>query len=174
MHTMIDIASEMACEAHKGQRLKYTGKPHAEHLQRVATLVAAYPGSTLEMTAAAWLHDVRATVQIEQSCGIVVAKFVDELNPNLHKDLSCSDRKRVNLEHFAKVSREAKIIKMFDILDNLNSLNNAPRPVRALYALESDALVKVIGDADTDLRDKLIAIAYRYAFGAGPAPGAKR
>jgi len=174
--TVVDSAIELACESHKGQRRKYTGKPYIEHPQRVAARVAAYPGTTLIMVAAAWLHDVwedtpTTLEDIEAACGSEVATLVKELtNPSKGSSLPRTERKRMDREHLAGVSREAKIIKMFDRMDNLGDLASAPRVFRAVYAMESRMLMEAIGDADTALREEVLAAARPFTYGGGPAP----
>jgi len=178
-HTMVDIASKMACEAHAGHRRRYTKRPYVEHPQRVAARVAAHPGSTLEMVAAAWLHDVLedtavSAEAIEEAVSPGVAALVRELtNPSKGSELPRAERKAMDREHLAQISTEAKVIKMIDRLDNLADLSSAPRPFRALYAMESERLAEAIGDADAALREELVAAARRYAYGGGPAPGSE-
>ena len=48
----------MAAHAAVGQKRKYTGEPYIVHPGEVASIVASVPGSTPDMVAAAWLHDV--------------------------------------------------------------------------------------------------------------------
>ena len=48
----------MAAHASVRGKLMYTGEPHVVHLAEVAQRVAAIPGATEDMVAAAWLHDV--------------------------------------------------------------------------------------------------------------------
>jgi (p)ppGpp synthase/HD superfamily hydrolase len=47
-----------AAHAAVGQKRKYTGEPYIVHPAEVAKIVASVPGSTPDMVAAAWLHDV--------------------------------------------------------------------------------------------------------------------
>lgn len=47
----------MAAHAAVQGKLMYTGEPHVVHLAEVARRVAAIPGATEDMVAAAWLHD---------------------------------------------------------------------------------------------------------------------
>jgi (p)ppGpp synthase/HD superfamily hydrolase len=48
----------MAAHASVKQVRKYTGEPYIVHPAEVAKIVAGVPGSTPDMVAAAWLHDV--------------------------------------------------------------------------------------------------------------------
>ena len=48
----------MAAHASVKQVRKYTGEPYIVHPAEVAKIVASVPGSTPDMVAAAWLHDV--------------------------------------------------------------------------------------------------------------------
>ena len=54
----------MAAHAAVGQRRKYTNDPYIVHPAEVAKIVAGVPGSTPDMVAAAWLHDVVKTLVV--------------------------------------------------------------------------------------------------------------
>ena len=169
MGVLVETAERMACEAHAAQRRKWTDKPYTDHLRRVANRVAAYPESTQEMGAAAWLHDTvedtsLTAAEIEVALGPAVAALVVELtNPSKgRKNLLRKDRKAMDRAHLATVSRAAKIIKMLDRIDNLSDCDAAPRTFRVLYAMESAMLADVVGDADPRLESELRTAAARY------------
>jgi (p)ppGpp synthase/HD superfamily hydrolase len=169
MGVLVEAAERMACEAHAAQRRKWTDRPYTDHLRRVASRVAAYPGSTPEMVAAAWLHDAvedtgLTAAGIEGALGPAVAALVVELtNPSKgRKDLPRKDRKAMDRAHLAAVSHAAKIIKMLDRIDNLSDCAAAPRTFRGLYAMESALLADAVGDADPRLESELRAAAARY------------
>lgn len=169
MGVLVETAERMAREAHATQHRKWGGGPYAEHLRRVAERVAAYPGSTPEMVAATWLHDTvedtgLTAAAIEAALGPAVAALVVELtNPSKgRRDMSRKDRKAMDRAHLATVSHAAKIIKMFDRIDNLSDPDAAPRTFRGLYAMESAMLADAVGGADPRLESELRAAAARF------------
>ena len=169
MGVLVETAERMARKAHAAQYRKWGGEPYVEHLRRVAERVAAYPGSTPEMGAAAWLHDSwedtdLTPAEIDAVLGPVVAALVVELtNPSKgRRDMPRKDRKAMDRAHLATVSYDAKIIKMLDRIDNLSDPDAAPRTFRGLYAMESALLADAIGGADPRLESELRTAAARF------------
>lgn len=160
-------AAQFAASAHEGQNRKYghSDRPYITHPARVAGRVATFPGATEEMVAAAWLHDVI------EDCGVtaedLAAKFplsvirlVQELtNPSKrHPELNRAQRKAMDLEHIKEVSREAKVIKLADRVDNLTETKDDPQTPAdfvELYRAESRALVEALRDIDPGLEREL-------------------
>ena len=126
---MISEAISLAKTAHFGQTRK-DGTPYICHPARVAMALSLhYPGITDEMIAAAWLHDVledttKTFSDIQYLTNLKVAKLVQQLTfkPVGLDHLSYRDRKLVQNNHIADASYDAKIIKIFDRLDNLEDL----------------------------------------------------
>ncbi len=155
---MILYAAQFAQAAHGGQMRKYTNRPYIEHPMRVAGRVMLLPGVHQDVVAAAWLHDVMEdcpcqTVHLVAKFNAYVVKLVRELtNPSKGMDhLFRHERKQIDREHLATVSRWAKIIKLIDRIDNVNDMALADDKFKTLYAEESllliDALLKgVVGD----------------------------
>jgi (p)ppGpp synthase/HD superfamily hydrolase len=120
------------------------------------------------MVAAAWLHDVI------EDCGVtaedlaehfatgVVRLVVELTNPSKkHPDLPRAERKRMDREHAALVSREAKVIKLADRVDNLQETADDPRTpcdFVKLYRRESADLLEVLRGADKGLEQELEAL----------------
>lgn len=158
-------AAALARDAHQGQTRKYNGTPYVRHPARVAARVALMPGSTEEMVAAAFLHDVveDTTVrpsEIAQATSQAVAEMVVWMtNPSKGSKLSRAERKAMDREHLSKAPREVKIIKMLDRIDNLSEMDGAQGSFVALYVNESILLAEVVGDADSDLQKELIEAA---------------
>ena len=161
---LIQRAAEFAKEKHAGTVRKYGGKPYFTHVERVGKRVASLPGSTDEMVAAGYMHDLVedegvTVVEIEEMFGSVVARLVDELtNEPLRDGDSRSDAKGRNIERLRGVSVAAKRIKMVDRIDNLSEMSEAPAWKTARKAKESIELVEAIGDADEDLRSELLGL----------------
>lgn len=156
-------AASFAEHAHRGQTRR-NGTPYVHHPMRVAGRVSMLPGTTEELVAAAWLHDVledtkAKLIDLETEFGPKVLKLVIELtNVSTGLALPRAERKRLDREHIAKVSVEAKRIKMLDRIDNLNDMNGYEKDFVLLYTGESKLLADAIGDADRDLKSELLMI----------------
>lgn len=161
----IKNALSLATKAHAGVNRKYSDEPYVNHVIRVAFEVARLGlGDTL--IAAALLHDVLEDTDtplevIEQSCGETVAKIVQELTNPSHlpenKFKKRVERKRIDREHLKQVSREAKIIKLCDRIDNLRDVKTGPRDFQILYANESEILLEeALKDTHLTLEQDLI------------------
>ena len=108
-----------------------------------------------------WLHDVVEDTSVTEDdllkeFGPEVTALVMELtNPSKGLGLPRSEAKRMDRAHLAGASRQAKIIKMLDRIDNLNDTNVRGEDFTGLYAAESQMLASVIGDADPELQQEL-------------------
>lgn len=150
----VSNALGLAFAAHEGQFRKYgDGVPYIQHPVRVSL-----------MTAAALLHDVLEDTEvpaevIAQKCGPGVLEIVQELtNPAHlpeHRYKPRAVRKQIDRDHLKTVSREAKIIKLCDRIDNLRDVVNAPADFRSLYAAESSLLLEALVGTDPDLERQL-------------------
>jgi (p)ppGpp synthase/HD superfamily hydrolase len=155
-------ASEFARIAHLGKKRDYTGEPFITHPRRVAMRVMFHCGTCENMVVAAFLHDVVEDTkwtfdQLVSRFGEAVTALCRELtNPSKGSNLSRSERKKMDREHLKTVSKEAKIIKLYDRIDNLNDMDGAPDDFKKLYCDESRLLAEVLRDADEDLYVELI------------------
>lgn len=142
-------AAQFAAKAHAGQVRKYTGRPYIEHPMRVAGRACLIPFFGPDQIAAAWMHDV-----LEDCPGVEIPAIfppwcyltICELtNPSKrHPELNRSERKSMDRQHLAKVSRDAKIIKLIDRIDNLNEMSGADTGFIRLYCEESQSLAEVL------------------------------
>lgn len=159
---MLINALKIATEAHTGQARKYNGRPYIEHPIRVAGEVATRLASSVsgvskwliieEMIAAAYLHDVledtsvTAEDMVKHGIPVSVTALVKELtNPSkgmLH--LSRSVRKGIDRDHLAKVSDQAKFIKLCDRLDNIRDIVVADPQFGKKYSQETLLLLDSI------------------------------
>lgn len=174
--SLILKAAQFAKHAHDGQLRKYTNRPYIEHPMRVAGQVAMIESATEEMVAAAWLHDVVEDCAPEHKNAIKllfplsVQLLVLELtNPSKgFSELPRAERKAMDRQHLAQVSREAKIIKLIDRIDNLQDMTLAPADFQHLYAYESRLLAKALRSDDPILRwltnSVCIAVPYMRAI----------
>jgi (p)ppGpp synthase/HD superfamily hydrolase len=123
-------AARAAAEWHADQRRKgVKQEPYVNHLIEVAELVArADPGNT-DLVVAALLHDAiedqkRTRSEIADLFNDRVADLVVEVTDN--KLLDKAVRKRLQVEHAQKKSRDAKILKLADKTSNLRALAKSP------------------------------------------------
>lgn len=114
-------------EKHKDQRRKNAKRhPYICHPVRVAHRLAFEGGVTDEnVLIAAFLHDTiedtDATLdEVRALFGPDVAKIVGEVSDD--KSLPKERRKQLQIEHAPHISREAKLVKLSDKLDNLTDL----------------------------------------------------
>ncbi len=129
----IGIAREIAIEAHKGQKRKYTGEDYINHPRRIAEKFSTEGSQVI-----AWLHDV-----LEDSEVTAEDLLKAGIRPIWIEIVECLTR-REGEDYFYFIMRikdihQAKIIKIADIRDNLinsreGSLQDKYR--LALYILE--------------------------------------
>ena len=166
----ISQAARLASLAHTGQYRKYSNsdQPYICHPMRVAGRVSLVHEATNEMIAAAWLHDTIEDTDVTEELllkefGPVVTKLVVEVtNPSKqHKHLKRAVRRKMDHDYLATVSREAKIIKLCDRLDNLADLPTdplVPPDFRKLYLKETKDLLEVLRGAESGLEQMLESI----------------
>lgn len=154
----------LATKAHEGQFRKYNGLPYVTHPMRVAFALATYPTVKIPHICAAMLHDTLEDTKITHqeiidAAGDEALNLVIELTNTTHdlKKIPRRDRKRLDWERLSKVSFWAKIIKMFDRIDNLRDMVNAQVGFKKLYVEESLELLKVVGDADLHIAAQVAA-----------------
>lgn len=164
MPDMIILAAQFAAKCHEGQVRKYNGLPYITHPIRVAGRVATHPIANRPLVAAAFLHDVVEDCgisfeELDVRFGSVVAHYVGELtNTSKATGLKRAERKRFDRERIAIVSREAKIVKLIDRIDNLREINPDDGFCQ-LYAKESLLLLEVLKGVDDELENELFGLA---------------
>lgn len=149
---MEEEALEFARKAHGEQQRKYSDEPYIEHPKRVANIIKTVPHST-EMVCAAYLHDVVEDTpvsieDIQRKFGRKIAGLVRELTDEYEKKnyphLNRRQRKQKEVERQAKISPEAKTIKLADVIDNTRDiLENDPGFARK-YIREMEALTEAL------------------------------
>jgi HD domain len=134
-----------AAEAHRNQRRKGAAQePYLNHLIEVLDLVVQATGDTdMDMVIAALLHDVVEDTpttyeDVATTFGDRVAEIVRENSDNM--SLSKAERRRARIAAMALKSREARIVKMADLISNLRAIATSPpagwSPERKLGYLE--------------------------------------
>lgn len=152
-------ALEFARQAHGEQKRKYTNEPYIEHPKRVAEIVKGVK-HTEAMICAAYLHDVVEDTpvthqEIEQRFGREVAHLVHELTDEYMKEaypgLNRKARKKREVERQAKMSPQAKTIKLADVIDNTRDIIKNDKDFAVKYIPEMEALVEALQGGDFKL-----------------------
>ncbi len=124
-------ALEFAAHKHRDQRRKDAGAtPYINHPIQLAGVLVNEAGITdTDVVVAAILHDTvedtRTTrEELEREFGADVAHLVLEVTDD--KRLPRAERKRLQVEHAATLSRGARLVKLADKICNLRDMNTAP------------------------------------------------
>jgi (p)ppGpp synthase/HD superfamily hydrolase len=147
----------MAAHAAVGQRRKYTGEPYIVHPAEVAKIVAGVPGSTPDMVAAAWLHDVVEDTgctynDIHMGFGTDIATLVGWLTDvSKPEDGPRWFRKKMDREHTAAAPAEAQTIKLADLISNTKSIVAHDKKFAKVYLEEKRLLLDVMTRGDAGL-----------------------
>ena len=149
-------AIDIARKAHSGQSRKYTRDPYLTHPFAVSGLVASVTTDD-DMIVAAILHDVveDSPISIETIYGIF-GKRIGDMVENLTDVSKKSDgnrevRKRIDREHTAKASKEAKTIKLADLIDNTKTIVSFDPKFAEVYMREKQLLLEVLQEGDKTL-----------------------
>ena len=154
----------IAAHAAVNQRRKYTNEPYIVHPAEVARIVAGVPGSTPEMVAAAWLHDVVedtgcTLTDINFNFGDEVAGLVGWLTDvSRPQDGNRAHRKAIDREHSARAPAQAQTIKLADLISNSRSIVEHDPAFAVTYLEEKRLLLTVMNKGDATL----MAEAQRY------------
>lgn len=147
----------MAAHAAVGQRRKYTNEPYIVHPAEVASIVASVPGSTPDMVAAAWLHDVVEDTgctftDIHMAFGIDIATLVGWLTDvSKPEDGNRATRKAMDRAHTAEAPAEAQTIKLADLISNSRSIMQHDPEFARVYLEEKRLLLEVLTKGDPEL-----------------------
>lgn len=150
---MMARAVVFAERAHRGQERKDTGEPYFVHVAHVATIVAGVTDDET-MIAAAYLHDTvedcRITIEeIEGDFGTRVAYLVQDLTDvSRPADGNREKRKAIDRRHTALAHRDAKTIKLADLISNTSSIVQLDPDFAKVYMAEKRALLEVLKQGD--------------------------
>jgi (p)ppGpp synthase/HD superfamily hydrolase len=156
---IVQKAQVYAIAAHSAvqQKRKYTGEPYFVHPAEVAQIVASVPGSTPDMVAAAWLHDVVEDTgctftDIHMAFGIDIAVLVQWLTDvSKPEDGNRATRKAMDREHTAQAPAEAQTIKLADLISNSKSIMEHDPDFAKTYLEEKRLLLEVMTKGDRGL-----------------------
>lgn len=149
----------IAAHASVQQKRKYTGEPYIVHPAEVARIVAEVPGSTPDMVAAAWLHDVVEDTgctftDIHMNFGIDIAALVGWLTDvSKPEDGNRSVRKAIDRAHTADAPAEAQTIKLADLISNSRSIMQHDPAFAKTYLEEKRLLLEVMTKGDKGLHE---------------------
>lgn len=174
---MEERAREFAVNAHTriGHLRKYHKLPYATHLHNVAALVASVTDDP-ETLAAAWLHDVvedtPATLEdVEKSFGRSIASLVESLTDvSRPRDGNRSVRKELDRRHLAKANRQAKTIKLADLIDNCRDICQNDARFARVYLGEMAKLLEVLQEGDANLYGQAIELHHDCSRRLGASP----
>lgn len=153
---IVQKAQVFAIAAHSavGQKRKYTGEPYFVHPAEVAKIVASVPGSTPDMVAAAWLHDVVEDTgctytDIHMNFGPEIAVLVGWLTDvSKPEDGNRAVRKAIDRAHTAEAPAEAQTIKLADLISNSKSIVQHDPTFAKTYLEEKRMLLEVMTKGD--------------------------
>lgn len=152
----IEIARQFAAMAHRDQCRKYSGQPYIVHCLAVARTVAGITHDE-EVVIAALLHDTveRTPVtlaELERAFGANVAGLVDQVSSVARRDEGTRTlRRQLNRRHYAEASRDAKTIKLADLLDSTAEIAETNPTVAPAYLREKQELLPALADGNLDL-----------------------
>ena len=115
-----------AYKKHEGQFRQFNNEPYINHCIRVAYNVGTQGGSD-DQVRAALLHDVLEDTQctyeeLVDNFGDIVAELVKELTdvytPEAYPSMNRAERKALEAKRMSTISKEARLIKVCDIMDN--------------------------------------------------------
>ena len=124
-------AAQFAAIRHRMQRRKdREATPYINHPLTLANILWREGGvREARVLAAALLHDTvedtrTTSAEIRREFGAQVAGVVAEVTDN--KRLHKGTRKRLQIEHAAHLSRQAKLVKLADKIANLRDMHSSP------------------------------------------------
>jgi guanosine-3',5'-bis(diphosphate) 3'-pyrophosphohydrolase len=128
---LIVRALEFAANKHRDQRRKDAqASPYINHPIALAN-VLVHEGQVNDpvVLSAALLHDTvedtqTTAAELRQAFGEKIAGVVLEVTDD--KDLPKAERKRLQVEHAAHISREAKLVKLADKICNVRDVSDHP------------------------------------------------
>jgi len=149
----IAYAGMFAENAHNNQKRKYTDEPYMVHPANVARLVSVC-SSTVEMIAAALLHDVLEDTPVTENelrklfgdeTTDLVVWLTDTSRP---EDGNRRVRKAIDRKRLANAPADAQTIKIADIIDNTHDIVTHDPKFAVIYIKEAADLINVLDRAD--------------------------
>ena len=165
---LVDYAIEFATKAHEGQMRRYTNTPYIEHPIAVAKLVQSVTDD-YNMIVASLLHDtVEDTpitiTMIYNEFGQYIEQYVLELTQfSVPGDGNRIIRKNLDLRYLDRVSKQAKTIKLADLIHNSESiLQYSQDGFKHIFMKEMSSLLNVLRQGDIKLYKQAHNICKEY------------
>lgn len=167
-------AAAFAKAAHGSQLRKYSNAPYVRHPLRVGGRALLLPEASEEMAAAGFLHDVIEDtfedVQtgynvVRDTFGRHIANIVLELTQPPKSVGNRNFRKNLYHDSLRVASREARLLKLLDRIDNLGEMG--PDDFMVVYMKESRHLLEAIGYTSDELAGELDTIIRNYEVNRG-------
>ena len=124
-------AAAFAAHKHRDQRRKdAAATPYINHPLTLALVLSVEGGvSDVETLCGALLHDTiedteTTPEELEREFGARIRSIVEEVTDD--KALPKADRKRLQIEHAANISRKAQLVKLADKIANLRDVAHSP------------------------------------------------
>lgn len=159
-------AAQFATMKHEGQKRKYSNAPYITHPARVSARALRLREGSEDLGAAGYLHDVaedcydenpaQGIAEIRDRFGDHIGGIVAELTQPPKSVGNRNFRKNLYHETLRNGSREARLIKLLDRIDNLHEMG--PDDFMVVYCKETLHLLDAIGFTDDDLAGELLAL----------------
>ncbi len=171
-------ALAFAADKHRDQRRKdAAASPYINHPIALANvLVREGEVTDADVLAAALLHDTVEDTQttpaeLRAAFGPAIAAIVEEVTDD--KSLPKAERKRLQVEHAAKMSAQAKLVKLADKICNLRDMADQPPSDREVAGQQDFVCERGPGnDGDRSERQALIHVRPSAEQSAPAGPGA--
>jgi (p)ppGpp synthase/HD superfamily hydrolase len=161
-HKAVEIATEAASQAHRGQFRKNGKTPFIVHPKRVAELVKFYGGDHIGVIAA-WLHDViedcddgenivHTTLRqtnLPQQEQVEIFAIIASLtkNPDIHGK---SERLADILDRINQAPSQAILLKLCDRMDNLIDARDRGHKFLSVYLSLTDQIIDALSEGATN------------------------
>ena len=157
---IIARAHKIAELSHRGQVRKYSSLPYIVHPEAVAAIVASVTSNPAVISAAA-LHDTvedtdltlsdlfqQLYAQFGFSAAYQVTRLVDDLTHVFTKDafpaLNRAERKALEHDRLSRISPDAALVKLADIIHNTQDIVRDDRNFAKVYLVEQRELVEIL------------------------------
>lgn len=159
--TLVDMARAFSVAAHTAvnQKRKYTGEDYHHHPEEVLQILLTYCDPSVELQAAALLHDIiedtsTTRAHIARVFGQVVANHVvDVSDVSTPADGTRKVRKDLDRQHLNKASYASKLLKCADLISNSRSIAKHDPKFARTYLYEKMA---ILHDFSDELNGELI------------------
>jgi len=161
-HKAIEIATDAASQAHRGQFRKNGKTPFIVHPKRVAELVKFFGGDHIGVIAA-WLHDViedcddgekivRTTLRqtnLPQQEQVEILAIISALtkNSDIHGKY---ERLADTLNRINQAPSQAILLKLCDRMDNLIDARDRGHKFLSVYLLLTDQIIDALSEGATN------------------------